>query len=1007
MSGNPRGSLWNKWDLHVHTPSSIVQDYGGDNDATWEKFFTDIESLPKEFKVIGINDYVLIDGYKKVVQARQNGRMTNIALFLPVIELRLDKFGQSGNDKISCINYHVIFSDKVDHEDIEHQFLTKLSTKYKPSIDDSSEFEVWANKNSLINCGKRIQEYTPENKRSNKSDLEIGFNNFHLSIEKILQALSSSCFNSKYLTAVGKAEWEDIRFGESGQGAAEKRTIVNNVNFVFTAAKTIESAQKSKISLKNQGVKDLLLDCSDAHHFSIHPIPSVKNRIGKCFTWIKADLTFDGLKMVLKEPKERCYLGQEPDIVSRVKSNKTKYIKSISIQKIDKSSLGESWFDNVSIPFNHGLITIIGNKGNGKSALTDIIALLSNHSKGFSFLTRDKFRNPRDNKAKHFEANLTWEDGNTTSFPNLNDSFLNESATKVKYIQQDFFETVCNETDVSIQSQFGKELKDVIFSHVPYDERNNCDSLDNLISYRTNEIHENLDDLRAELKAINRKIVDLERSISDEHKQNVKNKLSEKQSELASHRQNQPSEQSKPQTNNDLQSEIEKLQEEIDSLTVSIQQSVIELTKQKNLKIQIDKAFSKLDKFERDYKNLEDDWENDCVLIELKVNDIIKLEIDEKKLEIKKELCLKKIEDITQELEVKQRQKLDSEENIKSKQETLNEPEKNYQAYLAQLLEWKNKEKILIGSYDEHESVQYYQGLLDKVQNIFPSELQDAKNKRLEKSKEIFSFIERLVNLYKELYKPVQDFIDSNDLLKHEYRLTFEVSIIINKFHDKFFEYVNQSVKGTFRGSSEGYTKLSTVIESSKFDQEDDVKTFLTEILHRLEFEDKQTDKPVKPEKQLKTTKNLEDLYDFLFALEYLEPTYSLKLSGKEIKQLSPGERGALLLIFYLLVDKSNIPIIIDQPEHNLDGESVYRLLLPCVREAKTRRQVFMVTHNPNLAVVCDAEQVIHSDIDKKNGNLVTYTSGSLENFDVNQKVINVLEGTLPAFKNRESKYQT
>ena len=48
MSSDPRGSLWNKWDLHVHTPSSIVQDYGGDNDATWEKFFTDIESLPKK-----------------------------------------------------------------------------------------------------------------------------------------------------------------------------------------------------------------------------------------------------------------------------------------------------------------------------------------------------------------------------------------------------------------------------------------------------------------------------------------------------------------------------------------------------------------------------------------------------------------------------------------------------------------------------------------------------------------------------------------------------------------------------------------------------------------------------------------------------------------------------------------------------------------------------------------------------------------------------------------------
>ncbi|MGA7936224.1 MAG: hypothetical protein WCA35_21905, partial [Kovacikia sp.] len=93
MSSNPRGSLWSKWDLHVHTPASVVQHYGGDCDEAWEKFFTDIESLPPEFKVIGINDYIFIDGYKKVTKAYASGRMQNIALFLPVIELRLDKFG--------------------------------------------------------------------------------------------------------------------------------------------------------------------------------------------------------------------------------------------------------------------------------------------------------------------------------------------------------------------------------------------------------------------------------------------------------------------------------------------------------------------------------------------------------------------------------------------------------------------------------------------------------------------------------------------------------------------------------------------------------------------------------------------------------------------------------------------------------------------------------------------------------------------------------------------------
>lgn len=65
-----------------------------------------------------------------------------------------------------------------------------------------------------------------------------------------------------------------------------------------------------------------------------------------------------------------------------------------------------------------------------------------------------------------------------------------------------------------------------------------------------------------------------------------------------------------------------------------------------------------------------------------------------------------------------------------------------------------------------------------------------------------------------------------------------------------------------------------------------------------------------------------------------------------------------------------------------------------------------MVTHNPNLAVVCDAEQIIYSEIDKENGNLVTYKSGALENSEIKQRVIDVLEGTLPAFTNRGSKYQ-
>src|SRR5688500_10913553 len=97
-----KGSEWAKWDLHIHTPSSIHSNYGGDTPQSWEKFITDLESLPPEFKAIGINDYLFLEGYKKVLEFKKAGRLANIQLFLPVIELRIKHFGNvSKEDPLS------------------------------------------------------------------------------------------------------------------------------------------------------------------------------------------------------------------------------------------------------------------------------------------------------------------------------------------------------------------------------------------------------------------------------------------------------------------------------------------------------------------------------------------------------------------------------------------------------------------------------------------------------------------------------------------------------------------------------------------------------------------------------------------------------------------------------------------------------------------------------------------------------------------------------------------
>ena len=75
------------------------------------------------------------------------------------------------------------------------------------------------------------------------------------------------------------------------------------------------------------------------------------------------------------------------------------------------------------------------------------------------------------------------------------------------------------------------------------------------------------------------------------------------------------------------------------------------------------------------------------------------------------------------------------------------------------------------------------------------------------------------------------------------------------------------------------------------------------------------------------------------------------------------------------------------------------------MREAKNRRQVIIVTHNPNIAVACDAEQIIYCNMNKENCK-IEYETGSIENPRINEYIVNVLEGTMPAFTLRELKYK-
>lgn len=154
----------------------------------------------------------------------------------------------------------------------------------------------------------------------------------------------------------------------------------------------------------------------------------------------------------------------------------------------------------------------------------------------------------------------------------------------------------------------------------------------------------------------------------------------------------------------------------------------------------------------------------------------------------------------------------------------------------------------------------------------------------------------------------------------------------------------------------------------------------------------------------------IQEVGAWLYNTSHLEIQYSIEYGGVAVEQLSPGTRGIVLLLLYLAIDKSDRrPLLIDQPEENLDPKSVFDDLVPHFRKARKRRQVIIVTHNANLVVNTDADQVIIASSEAgEAGTLpaISYQSGSLENPDIRKAVCRILEGGKRAFLERERRYR-
>lgn len=128
---------------------------------------------------------------------------------------------------------------------------------------------------------------------------------------------------------------------------------------------------------------------------------------------------------------------------------------------------------------------------------------------------------------------------------------------------------------------------------------------------------------------------------------------------------------------------------------------------------------------------------------------------------------------------------------------------------------------------------------------------------------------------------------------------------------------------------------------------------------------------------------------------------FVIRYRGKELKHHSLGQRASALLL-YVLSQRQYDVIIIDQPEDDLDNQTIYDDVIKLIREMKDCTQFIFATHNANFPVLGDAEQVHACQYENDK---VTTHSGSIDASPVQQAIINIMEGGQDAFNRRKEVY--
>ncbi|MBA3773348.1 MAG: AAA family ATPase [Ramlibacter sp.] len=978
---NPRGSTWHRWDPHIHAPGTALND-GYTGADPWAVFLEKVEKSDPPIRVLGITDYCGIDCYVETAERQKGGRLQGVGLIFPNIEFRLSIATAKGPG----INLHLLFSPEAsDHVDRIRTFLGGLTFSHQQE-------KFRCTRPDLIRLGRAIDAALTDE----DSAYREGVNQFKVSLEALQDAFNNSAWlRANCLVAVsggsigGTSGLQD----DGGQWAATRKNIERFANIIFSAnPKQVAfylgrgTATLEDLEIKWGGRKPCLHG-SDAHTADRVGLPDQARRC-----WLHGDLTFETLRQAVIEPEGRVHIGEAPPQGA---------LPGNAIRSVNVSNA--SWMHPPLVPINAGMVAIVGARGSGKTALADFIATgaygVSERLNANSFLHRAQ------NFLQTTRAELIWENDERTS--NEVASIEHENlwdAPHVQYLSQQFVEQLCSSE--GLDDSLVAEIQRVIFDSHPEEARLDVADFGALLNLRMQAARDARDRHRHALgratEGINAELVrkdglaKLEKD-RNETTRTLKTDRADR-TQLVPKGQDQRAKQLE-----DFATAVEAKQRALAGVQARVQALASLQTDVSTFRTQTGPEWL-VDAQERraDAGLSEDDWKQFKVDFTGDVDALLRQRRERAGAEASR------IQGVVPKAPADSAPASDPNVPLIAHGTDLSAQP------LSMLTQERARLQKLAGI--DEQNARRYRLLTEKITRTdsilakLNTEIERAKKademlrqlrgERTEAYRGIFEAIIEEEHELSQLYAPLQDRIAAGPRAVKKLSFSVRREIEIGAWASRGEQLLDLR-KGPFRGRGELLKAAEDLLgDAWRRGPAEDAAAAMQAFMDAHAGSLRQ--------QRLEDMPYLEwarSVSEWLYSTDHIQVGYGLRYENVDIERLSPGTRGIVLLLLYLAIDAhDDRPLIIDQPEENLDPQSVFEELVPAFCEAKKRRQIIIVTHNANLVVNTDVDQVIVARCGAHRPDElpeITYESGGLENPKIREAVCSILEGGERAFQER------